>query len=318
MSQPDKKPSRLCILCLPRSGSTSLLKCLSFFEDSEVWFEPFVIGRLVKTEYKRNTGRELPTEWDEAHAEQFEQAATFMQAINKQQVNGKNYAFSEIKRSIESSQKPVVIVKDMGTSFLGRLQYLPSPDMGFKYVFVIRNPYGAIASFRRASLQTWRNYKTFTGSDEEFDLFTDDRYYRSPGGCFRILHGVWKHVREKIDPNPLVIDTEDFLADPKAFLQKICEVAGLRYHDGLLQWDPTPAVVKTWRNAGGVNHLLGESLVAFHGTAINSSCFFPRKRQAPPDRSTLTPDVLRAVDEGMEFYMDMYQHRFVPGKTPTP
>ncbi|XP_071489652.1 uncharacterized protein [Diadema antillarum] len=317
MSAPDDtsdKRARLYFICIPRSGSTSILKCLSFFDESEVWFEPFVVCRIVMREYGWTTGKSLPTDWDEALSDEFDRAAAAMQTTNQlPPSSGKRFAFSEVKRAIDDSSKKVVIVKDMSTSFYKRLQYLPSRESGFKFVFIIRDPYRAISSFRKASIGAWRKLGKFHGEDKDFDLQVDDPYYASQRTCYEKLHTVWQHVRKELDPNPLVIDTEDFLASPEPFLQKICAEAGLPYHEGLLRWDASTDPIMKWKNPGGVTQMMDNSLSDFHGTAITSSCFIPRSSSRPrPERSSLTEDVLSAVDRGMKFYEEVYRSRFTP------
>ncbi|XP_072176138.1 uncharacterized protein [Diadema setosum] len=312
VNQPGQ--GRLYFICVPRSGSTSLLKCLSFFEDSDVWFEPFVICRIVRRQFARNTGRALPTEWDEEHAVDFDRAAAFMQASNKlPSSEGKKFAFSEVKHAIDNSKRQIVIVKDMATSFSNRLQYLPSPASGFKFVFMIRDPYHAISSYRKASVAAFRKLGHYHGNDSDYDVSVDDPYYGSQRTCYEKLREVWLHVRNELDPSPLVIDTEDFLADPKGFLQKICQVGGLPYDDGLLHWDASPDVTMTWKEPGGIPGMMTNSLSDFHLTAATSSHIHPRKVRKPrPDRASLTEDVLSVVDRGMPFYEELYKHRFIP------
>lgn len=222
--------------------------------------------------------------------------------------------FSEVKRSIDNLDSPQVVVKDMGSSFSGpRKRYLPSRDSGFKYVFIIRDPQLAMSSYRRASLQTSLTMPGYTTGkpEEDFDLRVDDPYYYSSGGHYYNLHAAWKHVRENLDPDPLIVDCEDFMADPKPFLQKICQVGGLEFHDGLLKWDASTDIIKTWKNPGGIPKMLGNSLGYFHQTAIKSSCFHFSKKEKPPLSST-TKDIQRAVADGTEYYNEMYELRYNP------
>ena len=89
----DSKRSRLFLMCTSRSGSTSLLKCLSFVDGAELWFEPFVIARIARKKYKMRTGKELPTDWDEDHAADFKKASVLVQDVNKLPlIEGRNYA----------------------------------------------------------------------------------------------------------------------------------------------------------------------------------------------------------------------------------
>ncbi|XP_041461296.1 uncharacterized protein LOC121412573 [Lytechinus variegatus] len=311
----DAKRSRLFFICIPRSGSTSILKCLSFIDGLEAWFEPYVIAKIAIREYKAHAGKDLPTDWKEENRAEFDHAAQLIHNMNKLPlVEGKDFAFSEVKRRLENLESAQVVVKDMGGSFFGsRKQYLPSRESGYKYVFIIRDPQLAMSSYRRATIQTSCTMPGYTAgkTEEDFDLRVDDPYYYAAGGNYFNIHAAWKYVRENFDPDPLIVDCEDLMANPKPYLQKICEVGGLEFHDGLLNWDTSTDIIKTWKNPGGVPKMLATGLGYFHRTAINSSCFQFSKKEKPP-LSSATKDIQRAVADGTEYYNEMYELRFKP------
>ncbi|XP_054752756.2 uncharacterized protein LOC129258522 [Lytechinus pictus] len=314
-STADAKRSRLFLICIPRSGSTSLLKCLSFIDGLEAWFEPYVIARIALQLYKADKGKELPTDWKEEYRAEFDHAAQIIHEINNLPlVEGQKYSFSDLKKCLDNLESSKVVVKDMGGSFCGhRKRYLPSRDSGFRYVFIIRDPQLAISSYRRATLQT---SLTLPGhnvgkTEENFDLLVDDPYYSSSGGNYFNIHAAWKYVRENLDPDPLIVDCEDLMANPKPYLQKICEVGGFKFQDELLRWDASTDIIKTWKNPGGVPKMLSTGLRYFHRTAINSSCFHFSKKEKPP-LSSATKDIQRAVADGIEYYNEMYEVRFKP------
>lgn len=222
------------------------------------------------------------------------------------------YRFSEVKQSMDNITSHIAIIKDMGNSFHDRLHYLPSADSDFKYVFIIRDPQLAMSSYRKASFGTAVSLGLCDAKPvDDFDLHVDDPYYYSPGGNFKNAYLTWRHVQDNLDPDPLIVDCEDFMANPKPFLQKICQVGGLEFHDGLLKWDASTDIIKTWKNPGGIPKMLGNSLGYFHQTAIKSSCFHFSKKEKPPLSST-TKDIQRAVADGTEYYNEMYELRYNP------
>ena len=80
-------------MCVPRSCSTALLKCLSFAEGVEAWFEPYVTALIARREYSLHTGKDLPTDWAEEHDAEFELAGEFVRSVNKlPKVPGRTYA----------------------------------------------------------------------------------------------------------------------------------------------------------------------------------------------------------------------------------
>ena len=220
-----------------------------------------------------------------------------------------------MKHSIESSTSSAIIVKDMSLALHGCLDYLPSAAANFKYIFIIRNPCLVATSYRKATIDTWLQRGILDEADAAtFDLRKGDRYYRSEGGSFKIMSTVWKHVRENLDRNAMIIDTEDLVANPKPYLRKICEVGGTEYHDGLLEWDSSSEITKRWESPGKDYEWLTSDVNCFHDRAINSSCFVARNgsEERPQPSNNLTEDIVAAVNEGTEYYNEMFKQRFVP------
>ena len=55
--------TRTFLWCVPRSSSTALMKCLSFVDDLEAWFEPYLFAHVAARHYKRTTNSDLPREY---------------------------------------------------------------------------------------------------------------------------------------------------------------------------------------------------------------------------------------------------------------
>ena len=56
------------------------MKCLSFIEDNEVWFEVYWYCHVAREEYKRATNAEIPMEY-EGNEEVFQKAAECLEAM---------------------------------------------------------------------------------------------------------------------------------------------------------------------------------------------------------------------------------------------
>ena len=91
---------------------------------------------------------------------------------------------------------------------------------------------------------------------------------------FEYLHEFWGHVRENIDPNPIVINSQDLLDNPERILTTFCELTGLPYHDSLLQWDASTDVIKNWKAVG--DNLVYHAM-SFFQKGITSTGFWPSK-----------------------------------------
>ena len=141
--------------------------------------------------------------------------------------------------------------------------------------------------------------------ESEFDIEKHDAALKGHN-FFKYLHDLWGHVRENIDPNPIVINTQDLLDNPKRVLSRFCELTGLPYQDSLLQWDSSSEVVNHWRVVG--DDIMSFEM-SFYGRAINSSKFLPPN--APLPQEQLPGDVIRLADASIPFFKDMNQHKII-------
>ena len=56
--------SRTFLWCVPRVTSTALTKCLSFIEEIDVWFEPYLYAYRTARDYELATNSVLPPKYD--------------------------------------------------------------------------------------------------------------------------------------------------------------------------------------------------------------------------------------------------------------
>ena len=217
-----------------------------------------------------------------------------------------HHRLGDIKRKLETTNSKYVVVKDVAMRPPDQQLkwHLPS---GFKYAFLIRDPHLVYNSYRKAKYEDLKKHRKLAGDaldENKFDIAKHD-CSRKVHNFFKYLHNIWGHVRETVDPDPLVINTRELRDNPKRALRHFCEHTGLPYQDSLLQWDASNEVVKSW-NAVGDSILF--SVNSFFHTAVTSTEFLPAKD--PPPRDQLTDDVIRLVDAALPFYNDMNQHRF--------
>ncbi|XP_011670284.2 uncharacterized protein LOC105441122 [Strongylocentrotus purpuratus] len=221
-------------------------------------------------------------------------------------------SYPEIKKCLDTASSRLVIVKDFGVAVDGFYQYLPSVESGYKYIFLIRDPLLVAMSYRRSVVAFNKKHHGLV-DDSTFDL-SAEKFYPGGGEAFRRLHEFWLYVRANIDPNPLIIETDDLIAHPEACVRKICEASGLEYRDALLKWEPATSS-KDWMkfantSMGGL--VRSGFLSDFHTGAMKSTGFTPSASRRKPDESEMTPDVLGIVEKGMKYYKEMYEHRFIP------
>ncbi|XP_041462357.1 uncharacterized protein LOC121413562 isoform X2 [Lytechinus variegatus] len=322
--------SRVFLAGVPRSVSTTLTKCLCGIDDDhEVWLESYITCRHALIEYERRTGMKLPIEY-EGNEKEFEKALVFMENqgtdcnvndlsnFRQPSSDPRQLSYPEVKKCLDNASNRLVIVKDFGLAVDGYYQYLPSVESGYKYVFLIRDPLPAAMSYRRAVVAFNKKHEGLV-DDTTFDL-SDDKFYPGGGEAFRRQHSFWRHVQANIDPNPLVIDSDDLVAHPAACVKKICEVTGLEYRDALLKWEPASSG-KDWMNYANTSmgQLMKSGLLCdFHTRAMQSTGFIAtsRKRidysEETCNGQRITPDVRRIVEKALKYYQEMYECRFTP------
>ena len=199
--------------------------------------------------------------------------------------------FAGLKRNLENSTSEYVLVKDLTIRPPDQQMkdHIPS---GFKHVFLIRHPTLVYHSYRKAKYaELLANNALPDGVDEStYDIEKHD-VTRKASHFFEYLHALWGHVRENIDPNPIVINSQNLLDNPKIILTQFCELTGLPYHDSLLRWDASTDVIKNWKAVG--DNLVYHA-VSFFQKSISSTEFLRSKEPIPHDQ--LTEDVIRLAD----------------------
>ncbi|XP_041463509.1 uncharacterized protein LOC121414458 [Lytechinus variegatus] len=333
---------RLIIWCVPRSGSTALLKCLSFLPEhpttkdsndlatcsyekdddlrtvtttengAEVWFEPYNMSRYVRMASRKVHNEELPTELDgneDKYYRALKAVELMLPLVPGGLKNPNPYLISlkGIQQTLENSQSKIVVVKDMASGIHGHFNFIPA---GFRHVFLIRDPRQVFPSLRKL-------FVGFLKLDEEAMSKADIQKFHpfyAAHHWFGELYDLWKHVRSTFDPNPLILDTADLLRHPESCLRKICEAIGVGYQEGLLEWSASVDVVGRWKN-GVSESLSADNVLETMGMkrAFESSRFVPPAATQPPSApSTLTQDCIRITKECDGWYNEMYEHRFVP------
>ena len=162
-------------------------------------------------------------------------------------------------------------------------KYIEGKFSVLQHTFLIRNPVKAIVSQQKAYKRTGFSF------DPQCDC------------GFEQLHDLFKTV-QLVQPNPVVIDADDLLADPKGIMQQYCSVTGLPFDEGMLTW--TPGVVSDW--TGFRFHDL------WHNTAMMSSGFTKQLASDTENITDLPKDTKDAVEFARPFYEALYAARLKP------
>ena len=154
------------------------------------------------------------------------------------------------------------------------LHLLPEIDRDWlsklTHCFLIRDPESVIASYAAVRDNPTQQDIGFVQQAELFD-----------------------YVAEFIQPDPLVIDSKDFLLDPEAMLCAICARLGLEFESSMLQWPPGS------RESDGVWAKYWYDSV-WRSTGFAS---YQEKKLALSDRE------MAIADEARPYYEHLHRHR---------
>ena len=164
-------------------------------------------------------------------------------------------------------------------------RYIEGRFESHRHTFLIRNPHKSIPSLVRARKTCgFPLHPHSNGIEQLYDLF--------------------KTV-QVVDSNPLVIDADYLLMNPKEVMKQYCCATGLPFEESMLTW--TPGVVADWTEF--------KYYKEWHEKAMMSSGFL--KPTATPDPSeagaqpsiNLPEDVMAAIQKALPFYEAMYASR---------
>lgn len=211
----------------------------------------------------------------------------------------------------------------MTVGIANNFQHLPNKGAGFKYTFLIRDPERVMPSLRNLFLHQNPPLLELAKVDPACYDFFENNPFMDEGYFYKAQYDLWKYVKDNIDPNPVVIDSDELLANPAAILPRYFKACGMPWNDSLLEWDPSPDVAKTWKVLFPVTpgtHEEGKGsqkekyvMDNAHSTTLSSGNFLPSKPKLSRER--MTPDVIKAIEATSHYYEEMAATRI---KTDSP
>ncbi|XP_041486072.1 uncharacterized protein LOC121432276 [Lytechinus variegatus] len=317
----DSKPFRVIMWCVPRSISTAIAKCFSFIDNTEVWFEPYCLAFFQDFTLKA-MGVPLPRSCGDFDPEALlgpmkamMKGSPMEHAFMPEKMDVSLMLRDGIRQQLESQPDKPIFIKDMAYGVTGYLDLLPKKEAGYKHTFLIRDPERMFPSWRTL-LITQVAQMPMPGRKSvdpaTFDMTTDVPFMM-PGYTYKCQYDLWKHVKENFDPNPVVIDVDELLANPADMLPKYFEACGMPWDAKYLQWDASPDIVKTWRCMFPMSGTRADGTIRLvHKIAFESSEFRASKPKIP--RSEMTPDTIKAIDATADYYKEMAETRIKAGE----
>lgn len=115
----------------------------------------------------------------------------------------------------------------------------------------------------------------------------------------------WRYVKENLDPNALIIDTDDILCKPKVVLPKLFEQLNIPWKESYLKWPKQDDVAKEWK--GMEDHFLRGMLNGVFNQAMSCDGLLPSK----PIRNLkdMSTDIQELTAQQLPMYEEMYALR---------
>ncbi|XP_071941271.1 uncharacterized protein [Antedon mediterranea] len=284
---------RVILWCIPRTVSTAFSKCMSYLDNAQVINEPYLSAYSVGPE------RFPPSKGLEKDADMF---------INKSNAVASEYGggfeadvatYKYVKENILEAEYPgknVVFVKDMSHSITWKLHMLPK---GYRHAFLIRNPVKVFPSWKKML----NNFQKALSS--EFRLENNNNNVPKRYGFGESLE-LYEHlIKTGIEPDPIIIDSDDLLENPEMILREFCKRTGIQYDDKLLNWDTGEGVLQKWK-ANNV-YLKGHKVFGYYDKVLASERF--HKPEPSADRAELSEDVNTCIDAALPYYEKLYALR---------
>jgi len=184
------------------------------------------------------------------------------------------------RRLLGEAETGPVFIKDFGYSVMHMADDAFLDD--FTHTFLIRDPEKVITSMHAR----WP------------DIIL-------PEIGFEELHTLFNRVADREGKAPVVIDSDELLADAKAGMRAYCEAVGIPFVAEALDWEE-----KT-RERKQKNATWNTDEHGFHDSLKASTSLAPQKRDYPPLSSS--EDMLRLYKASMPHYEALHQHRLPLG-----
>ena len=225
-----------------------------------------------------------------------------------------------MKKALDNprADAPLVFCKLVCQPIVGRYDLLPDASSRYKYSFLLRHPLRVFTSYRKALFEVVSQLPIATAefeyplpkSWEEFHFQRDvPQKFIYEGRLFKELYDVWKYVKENIDPNPVILDSDDLLSDPAGMLSKYCAALDIPYSDVMISWDGDPTHADEWWQPFKSVYKLRWGRI-FFANAVFSKAF--RKADKLPTVDEVSFDVRECYEFVKPYYEEMYNARLKP------
>ncbi|XP_072029219.1 uncharacterized protein [Amphiura filiformis] len=284
--------NKVLLWATPRSISTVFLKCMTYVPDTVAWHEPWM---QVK---KFGKDRADPT--DERFRQMVEKLGG-KAAVDKIEggFDASNCTYDWIKDKLEGDfpGKKMVFVKELAATVINQTNTIPD---GFRHTFLIRHPVKFAQSVFKIMAKAHAK-----GAAVDMGKNPIPKQYP-----YQDTYNVLQYIKENHNPNPIIIDADDFLANPEKVLEAYCKAVDIPYSPDLLRWEAGDDVMtKHWMVPKET--ILTFRMIGAHDSTLESTGFERKERQAPPVISEV-PEMMRPLIEAeLPYYEKLYAERLI-------
>ncbi|XP_003727359.2 uncharacterized protein LOC100891115 [Strongylocentrotus purpuratus] len=310
--------ARVMMWSTPRSISSVFCKCMSFVPDIDIFFDTYVFASEAELNLT-TIGKVVDHDADSLGDDDWRKAAGMIceEDCSGDRIKLDMLKYPSVKSMLDNPEpnKRVIFYKGTKTLDSKHFRFLPDKSSNYKHSFLLRHPAKVYSSWKKVIYAVLKDVgdgtgKKITKSLQDFDLRRDvpEKYNLTASLPYKELHDFWVHVRENLDPSPVVMESDDLLADPAGMLSKYCKAVGIPYNDSLLSWDANADITDIWKCAFmPVKDF--EFIRIFCHNAFHTSHFLPPP--PIPSMDDLPDDVRASVETSMPYYNAMYQTRLL-------
>ncbi|XP_033639227.1 branched-chain-amino-acid aminotransferase-like protein 1 [Asterias rubens] len=298
--------TRVLLWAIPRTCSSILLKSLSNIPDSQMIFELYSSANFYGPDRREQTTHPDRITHPEPTYEGIELDGNGLLKGPGSGFKSSICSFEWVKQQLEADyqSKKVIIAKELAHFFNRRYKLIPT---GYQHVFLIRNPYKVFPSWKKLLIEfSELSGRKFELGDPVLDQFPE---VTKPGVAYKEITNLWLHIKENnLDTDPIIIDSDDLLQNPKEILSAVFSRVGIPYSDSLLSWEAGVSVVDQWMVSGTHKKKI-EHTETFKNFRNTTGFKKPVHESELPDLATFPPDVQRCIENSMPYYLKLFDQR---------
>ncbi|XP_071950276.1 uncharacterized protein [Antedon mediterranea] len=269
----DKKQVRVMLWCVPRSGSTAFIRCMSNRDDVKAFREMFVACSFFGPDSKSCIADQLNAQVED------------------------DFTYQKVQRKLEAEyDAPIIFAKDGAASIYGNYEALPK---GYTHTFLIKSPH----KIHMSKNAIFENAKKCFGN--EGAIYKDSNKNNISGSPFYEMLELVKYVRDVLKQEVILLDGDDLITNPEAMMKKWCEAVGVPFKPDMMKWEKDGEI--KWEMSEGhkmfMNIFPEASKNAFNSTGFSTRVATDHSKTDVPE------DVRKCIEDSEPYYKELYKMR---------